>query len=176
MGTSLLCGLLNAHSKIECHFEMFAAQNIDIDKNITRWKQQAAESELIWGNKMPLEKFWSNDWKNKDIVSLVDDFKIIWMIRRFDMWARRNKERSEKWAMFNNNFKGGQKVYWAIRNKKPDGIIQVSFEDLLLRTTIELMRICNFLGIAYEEQMISQGTLNTGHGSYNYGQILKDKV
>ena len=50
-------------------------------------------------------------------------------------------------------------IYWAMREREPRGIIAVSFEDLCLRPFVELARICRFLDIAYNKDML-KGTAN----------------
>ena len=160
-GTSLLRGLVNAHSRIECGFELFGD-----------WQAAAKECKpLIWGNKQPLEKLWSHNWQDKDIRQLIDHFKIIWIVRRYGKWKKNQKR-----AYAETNWQKGRALYWAMRNHKPTGIMEVSFEDLLLRPEPELRRVCAFLHIRYERRMLRDGVNDTGHNSYNYGQILLEKI
>ena len=170
-GTSLLRGLMNAHSGIECGFEVYDKEVEHHPKNSgdnpyrwCDWKKSATESELLWGNKMPLERLWRFGKTDTDIEKLIDDYLIIWIVRRIDRWNRP----VEGWNR-------GRSVYWGMRNRKPDRIIEVSFEDLLLRTRSELTRICDFLGVLFEHGMLD-GVSDTGHRKYNYGKILPEKV
>jgi len=162
-GTSLLRGLLNAHSRIECGFEIWG----DIEK----WCASARAQQLIWGNKIPLEQFWSHKWQHSDIKKLIKHFKIIWIVRRYNKWKKRQIQ-----AYAIENWQKSRKLYWAMRNADPQGIIEVSFEDLLLRPESELRRVCAFLHIRYERRMLRDGVKDTGHKMYNYGQIITDKI
>lgn len=161
-GTSLLRGLLNAHSQITCGFEI-----------IGEWEKNAAECKTpIWGNKQPLERLWgAHKLKDDEIIEFIDDYLIIWIVRRFEKWIKNQKPHHAE-----ANWQRGRAIYWAMRNRRPERIIEVSFEDLLLRTVDELWRICNFLHVSYEQRMLRTGTAQTGHKSFNYGRILTEKV
>ena len=159
-GTSLLRGLLNAHSKIQCGFELWGD-----------WKQDAAKCKLIWGNKQPLERFWSDKWEHDEIKEIIEYFKVIWIVRRYPKWKKNQKN-----AYAETQWQKGRALYWAMRNSKPTDIIEISFEDLLLRPEAELRRVCTFLHIRYERAMLREGVNDTGHKMYNYGQIILDKV
>ena len=162
-GTSLLRGLLNAHSRIECGFEIWGG--------IESWTKSAKDCKQIWGNKQPLQKMWSHGMQHADIKELIDHFLIIWIVRRYDKWKK-----NQKAAYAIENWEKGRKLYWAIRNHKPSGIMEISFEDLLLRPEPELRRVCAFLHIRYERRMLREGVNDTGHKQYNYGQIMLDRI
>jgi len=170
-GTSLLRGLLNAHNEIDCGFEAWAVKNKDIDGNLAKWAQIAKEHDKIWGNKIPLEMFWSNHWPDEKITEIGKSFLVLWIVRRYPKWIKKQESRKAE-----QNWIKGRAIYWAIRNGRPDAVIEVSFEDLLLRTESELRRICDFLHIGYEQQMLLNGLNNTGHAKFNYGKILTEKV
>ena len=74
-----------------------------------------------------------------------------------------------------DNWNFAHDVYWLMREHKPEDIIRVSFEDLLLRTNIELFRICDLLGVLFQTQMLN-GTMNTGHRAYNQSSINVERV
>ncbi len=170
-GTSLLRGLLNAHPEMEVLFEDNKGGGTKIPEGeIQRWIKLSNESDLIWANKVPLEQFISRGWTDEDIVSLAEHFKIVWLIRRFSKYWKGKAE-----GVYRKNWQWSQDLYWMIREKYPDRIIQVSFEDLLLRTAMELRRICNFLGVRYKANMLN-GTNDTGQGSYNQATINQEKV
>ena len=63
-----------------------------------------------------------------------------------------------------------------MRNAYPEKIIEVSFEDLLLRPEPELRRVCAFLHLRYERRMLREGVNNTGHRLYDYGKIMLDRI
>lgn len=160
-GTSLLRGFLNSHSKVECCFEHWGD-----------WQDQASKCKYeVWGNKQPLERFWSYKWEDSQIVDLIDDYLIIWIVRRYDKWLKKQVSRKAE-----ANWQRGRGIYWAIRNRKPDRVIEVAFEDLLLRPEAELRRVCDFLHVGYEQRMLRDGVHKTGHKSFNYGRIILDKV
>ncbi len=163
-GTSLLRGILNAHSDVHCCFEVAG----DIDK----WLDMASECvEPVWGNKKPLEQLWGHKWGHGDIKKIGKYFKVIWIVRRYEKWK---KNQTPVYAKA--NWKKGRKLYWSMRHQRPRGIIEVSFEDLLLRPIPEVRRICAFLHIRYQKQMLRDGPGATGHTMYNYGEIKTDRV
>ena len=159
-GTSLMRGLVNAHSRVDCAFEAWGD-----------WKAEAKKTKLLWGNKQPLERFWSQQWGHAEIKNLIDDFLIIWIVRRYKKWKKNQVK-----AYAEANWQKGRQLYWAMRNTHPERIIEISFEDLLLRPESELRRVCAFLHIRYERGMLLNGLNDTGHRSYNYGEILTAKV
>ena len=173
-GTSLLRGLLNAHSKLEVLFEENKTGRIKTPEGeIEHWKALAKKAEingLIWANKVPIEQLISRGWADEDVLELAEQFKMVWLIRRFSKYWKGRAE-----GVYRKNWDWSLSLYWLIREAHPDRIIQVSFEDLLLRTTAELRRICNFLDVKYEAGML-KGTMDTGLGSYNQGEINKGKV
>jgi hypothetical protein len=62
-----------------------------------------------------------------------------------------------------------------MRERYPDRIIQVSFEDLVLRPADELHRICRFLDVEYELGML-EGTQDTGLNVYNQAGFNVERV
>lgn len=170
-GTSLLRGLLNAHTQLEVLFEENkGGREKPAEKEIAHWVELSEKSDLKWANKVPLEQFISRGWSDDDIISLSDYFKLVWLIRRFSRYWK-----GKAHGVYEKNWHWSQALYWRIREKYPDRIIQVSFEDLLLRTEIELHRICVFLDIEYEATML-EGTNDTGQGSYNQATINQEKI
>ena len=173
-GTSLLRGLLNAHSQMEVLFEENKSGRIKTpEEEIEHWKALAKKAEsngLIWANKVPIEQFVSRGWTDENVLALAEQFKMVWLIRRFSKYWKGRAE-----GVYRKNWEWNQSLYWQIREKHPERIIQVSFEDLLLRTASELRRICNFLDVKYEANML-KGTTDTGLGSYNQATINREKV
>jgi hypothetical protein len=177
-GTSLLRGLLNAHSKIECLFECWGKE-CDRTKQFEMaeyqadyWLEIAAKSDLLWGNKLPVEQFITRKWEPGSMARLIDDFKIVWIVRRFSMYC---KDFKRKHDLYLKNWNFAREVYWKMRERKPDKIINVSFEDLLLRPETELLRICDFLGVVFEMAML-HGTTDTGASRYNQAKINVERV
>lgn len=173
-GTSLLRGLLNAHSKIDCMFENKGSTKAgDVEGSMQKWNVLIANSHpQIWGNKMPVEQFVTRGWNTNMVVDLIDDFKIIWLVRRFSKYHKKGRASPD---LYRRNWDWANEIYWLMREKRPRRVIRVSFEDLLLRTVIELRRICVFLGIRYEPTML-KGTRDTGLGRYDQAIINKEKV
>ena len=174
-GTSLLRGLLNAHSKMTVLFEDKPGGTPD--NEIDRWIDKAKDAEtkgLIWANKRPLEQFNSCKWEGKNYVELAKYFKIIWIVRRFSKYIK-PQTKQPYIPEYKKNWKRLKSFYWLTREAYPAGVIQVSFEDLLLRTVIELKRMCRFIGVQYESAM-NQGTLNTGYKRFDQKTINIEKI
>jgi hypothetical protein len=49
---------------------------------------------------------------------------------------------------------------YAIKQRSPDRILVVSFEDLVLDPTVTILRVCDFLGLAFEDRMLAGHKLN----------------
>jgi hypothetical protein len=170
-GTSLLRGLLNAHPVLHVMFEFGRGSKCGAVEEIESWKIQAEKCSLIWGNKIPLEQFISRGWGSDDVHNIIDDFKVIWLFRRYSKYHKNNNPHDE----YTKNWKWAQSLYWEHRELSPENVIQLSFEDLLLRTEDELKRVCGFIGIEYDSVMLT-GTNDTGFNKYNQGGINKGKV
>jgi len=157
-GTSLLHGLISHNSACCVDYEYFRYKH-DVRKAIISWQDKAKKTKLIWGNKIPYEQFITSKpkWEEEDIVKLIDLFKIVFIQRRFTMYAKQNSS-DVKYKVYWNN--ANYNVYWAMREYKPDKIIAVSFEDLCLRPRAEVNRICDFLGIPFEYEEMIKGTIN----------------
>jgi hypothetical protein len=170
-GTSLLRGLLNAHSRIECLFEHKGGDQVGYPPGeLETWLSMAHDADDIWGNKIPIEQFITRHYEDADILKLAEHFKIIWLIRRFSRyWKGKNEEGYKK------NWEWSQHLYWEIRELWPTRIIQVNFEDLVIRPAVELRRICGFLKVRYEKTMI-EGTLDTGYKVYDQAGINMERA
>jgi len=178
-GTSLLRGLLNAHSQMEVAFELWNPKQKDqVEMNLENWQKLAGEKKdkgLVWGNKIPLEQFITLGWTDEDILGLSVYFKIIWITRRYSKYFKKPTRNTNKRLMYENNWARSNDLFWKFREKDPKCIIQVSFEDLLLHTWVELLRLCVFIGVGYEPFMID-GTKDTGHNQYQHDRILIEKL
>jgi len=173
-GTSLMRGLLNAHSRIVCAFEV-KGSNVagDVKGTLKAWDVLAQiNNGNLWGNKMPIEQFKTRAWSTDQVVSLSDKYKIIWIVRRFSMYHKKGFATED---VYRENWNWAQELYWAMRERHPETVIRVSFEDLLLRPVIELKRLCVFLGIRYEATMLN-GTKDTGLGKYDQPTINKGRI
>lgn len=172
-GTSLLRGLINAHSKCQVLFEHKghrpddnARKYLGPDMELERWLELSKITEnggYLWGNKVPIEQFKTRGYNTQQVVRLIDYFKIVFIRRRWSRYYKKGRAREETYLEF---WDWWSEVYRAMREKRPDMVIRLSFEDLLLRTEMELKRICDFLEIDYEPEML-KGTMDTGLASYN---------
>jgi len=191
-GTSLLRGLLNAHSKMDVKFEMFSGSDNKhlIEREFREWeidREEVEEKGLIWGNKVPLEKFRNCKWSDEDLLRILDEgYRVIWLSRRFTKYVKpQTKGRYTKdfkpldlnsvVAQYREIWEWSQSLYWKFREEMPDRVINVSFEDLLLRPDVELMRMCIFLDEHFETEML-RGTMDTGFKKYNQDNININKV
>jgi hypothetical protein len=159
-GTSFTQRRLTRHSKIECLFEAKLgggehAPEAETEHYI-KLRDDADSRGMVWGNKIPIEQFETRRYSDDDIVSLSDHFFVIWLRRR---WSRYFKQSHAHHAYYRGHWDRAGRVYWMIREKCPENIIQVSWEDLLLRPVIELVRICAVLGVDYEPEMNDEAIL-----------------
>ena len=172
-GSSLFRGLMNMHSQIDCEFENFTDNNVT--EQITKWKNKRDDCKIIYGNKVPLEQFLGRGWTDEDIIKIADEgFYILWLQRRFSRYneVTNNEIQTQE---YKKNWDAGRTLYWKLKEKFPTQVLEISFEDLLSQTEIELIRVCYFLGINYEEKML-QGCNYTGFKKYNQGTINKERI
>ena len=156
-GTSLLQSLLNHHLKVECKYEWFKnTSKKDVEGCLDLWIEAANSHDKIWGNKIPLEQFFNAEWTNEDITNLINPFYIIFIQRRFSMYAKQNHNNSAYQGWWE---RANEEIYWSMREAEPSKIIAVSFEDLCIRPYVELLRICKFLDVKYNKDMM-KGTDN----------------
>lgn len=187
-GTSLLRGLLNSHSQIDVRFESF--EKLSIDRDFMEWEKDRSETEkrgLMWGNKIPLEQFRNNEWRDDDLLRILyEGYKVLWLSRRFTKYVKpqtrgrymkdfKPVDFNSAVAQYREMWEWSQSLYWRFREEMPDRVMQISFEDLLLRPDVELTRICIFLNIHFESGML-RGTMDTGYGKYDQGTINVSKV
>lgn len=164
-GTSLLRGLLNAHSQIECAFEKVTKEK-SFESAESFWKAEKHKSNALWwGNKIPFEQFITAGWSDDEIKKIPDaGYYIIWIVRRFTRYS--HKTVGHRLNTYMANWDRAQKLYFEIKDAYPKIIVMVSFEDLILRPEAELKRICAFLNIKYEIGMLN-GTKDTGFKKYS---------
>lgn len=170
----MLRGLINGHPDCICEFENWKKAD-SIKANIKYWGERAKKVKENWGCKIPVEQFASYEWKVLDVAALVDYFKIVFILRRYSKYKKKNSLRQ----YYKAHWQFCQEIYWEARERDPKSVIAVSYEDLLLRPQIELMRICSFLDISYSDKAITsmlQGLVDTGHPKYNYGELKTEKV
>ncbi len=175
-------GLLNAHSQCQVLFEHRGHRPGDNtrtyvgpDKELEYWLELAeitGNGGFVWGNKVPIEQFITRGYSTEDAVRLIEHFKIIFIRRR---WSRFYKVGRAPKEVYLRNWDWWSEIYRAMREKYPDRVIRLSFEDLVLRPEIELKRICYFLEIDYESDML-KGTMDTGLSNYDQEGFNLEKV
>ena len=163
-GTSCTQRLLNAHSRIECLFENKGTHGEPrADFDLAEWvrlSKEAEEKGVIWGNKEPIEQFVTRAYTAEHIERLSDFFKVIWLVRRFSRYDKPGVVWATLGGITKFTYKEmwdwARERYWACKDKHPETVMSVSWEDLLLRPEIELTRICSFLDVSYEPTMLSE--------------------
>lgn len=166
-GTSLLRGFLHSHSKCQVKFEQW--------NTIDNWLLEAKELNnkgFIFGNKLPVEQFETQQKENDFVLDIVKHFRIIWIQRRYSKYAHGQPHLDH----YKKHWERSRVMFWLAKEEKPSCVIKVSFEDLLLWTKAELYRLCAFLDIDYEEDMLENGPTHTGHNQYSYSGVLLNKV
>ena len=172
-GTSLLRGLLNAHSKIDCTFENIQREK-SFEENNAAWSKLRDESSALrWGNKVPYEQFLTGKWGETELCKIAEHYKIIWIVRRFTRYSHNAK--GQRLETYRTNWIKAQELYFNIKDGHPDTVIMVSFEDLILRPVAEMRRICDFLNVDFENTMLN-GTMHTGFSKYNQSNINIEKL
>lgn len=174
-GTSLLRGLLHAHPDLYIDFEFGRTLNMVPEDELMEWvDKRTNHTPLIWGNKVPIEQFITRKWSDANIVSIIDYFKVIWLFRRYSKYIK-PQTKGKALNTYKKNWEWGQSLYWGMRERDPYSVIQVSFEDLLLRPDIELTRICQFIDIKFIGEML-KGTMDTGYKKYDQEGLDVSKV
>ena len=160
-GTSLLHGCMVKHPQVQCHYEWFENRT-NPEKQMKQWTEDSRKVESIgqlWGCKVPYEQFVTSsaNWTLEEITSLIDYFKILFIQRRYSMYAKKDAHREN----FRTWWEGANfHLYWAMREKAPERILLISYETLVLQPQAELFRICRFLGIRFEYEEMKKGTAN----------------
>ena len=174
-GNAILHGLLNAHSRIECLYQWDGGLKKQKNRYL-QWEpwieaaQIAEKKGRTWGNDAGYQPMLHETRGSvaNELIQHIRYFKIIWCFRRLGGLGEKHHRSvaSQEKALA---------TYWEVKDAAPHRIIMVSFEDILLRTQSELRRICDFLQVRHEREMI-QGLKKTGNPCFNYGRIVLDKV
>lgn len=177
-GTSLLMALLDTHSKLEVASEFASAKNLkDVTRNmvdrVESFRQAClAEAERhpdkIWGNKILTDQVCALSGGAPDPGFDVLDYffnqvfpsiKVVFILRDGRACVRSKVNRAGH--TFESACKGWNQsieVYKYVL-KYPRRYLTVKFEDLLVEPPATLRRITDYLGVPYEEAMVS-GTNN----------------
>lgn len=193
-GTSMLRGLLNAHPKLEVGNEWQGRRRDARDyfqwENWIDASNETARKNLIWGNKLvfqPILSYSRGRSIAREIIAHIPYFQIIWIFRRpgqlkpigpkeyAQLLPLGKKKGMNRHPRSYQDQERALSEYWLVKDAYPHRVIMVSFEDVIFRPESELRRICDFLGIEYEEEMF-EGLNDTGNPCWDYGRILLEKL
>ena len=179
-GTSLLAGLLDAHSKLTVRQEFAAApflmgldrsQPMASDEAARAFReacaQEAGRQANIWGNKITTEQLdllinGEDPRSYFEMLSgfLFKDLHIIYIIRdpRTCVWSKMQRSGCD---FETGRARYRRSIYWHRLLQERDGvqITEMRFEKLILDPEKELRFLCHHLDIAFEQKMLS-GTSN----------------
>jgi len=173
-GSSLLQSILNKHSEVIVMFEQYSKS----PDYFTLWIEEKYEHEkrgVTFGIKNPVEVLINNNWPEEKILEISDYFFVIWNLRKFSGYLDSAKRRStfihpkakEFWDKSNE-------LYWKVRERHPDKLLSLNFEELVTYPKREIIRMCDFLNIEFEPEM-----LDVKHNDklrYSNGKILAEKA
>ncbi len=152
-GTSILTSLLDSHPTITCKFEWKFKH-----PEYNEWFNDREKSFDTWGNKHTIEKLCSNGWRESDLIDLADNWHIISIERKYSSYRARFFSRAVGLCKYAEEINDSPKFWWhmnnriyyAQREKAPDRVLRVSFEDFVLRQVAETARILSFLEVEYD--------------------------
>lgn len=181
-GTSLLAGLLDYHPELEVGFEYYSAACLmgtgflymgpdlfhhRVTAFVTACCQIANQfPNSLWGNKITTEQIYGLQEHNRvnplskiDILSeffsdYLRDIKIVFILRDgrtcVNSKVQRTGQSMEKAC---ERWKFSVKCYNFFCNNHFNNIC-IRYEDLLLNPQITLTKVCNFLSISYQPEML----------------------
>lgn len=187
-GTSLISGLLDYHSQLDVGLELFSAaclmgkdfssEGADLfdrrtDRFISRCNDKAQRSAALWwGNKITTEQIYGLEDANilhphNDIDVLEGFFckklqhiKILFILRDARSCIRSKANRTgQPLQQAAQRWKYSVQCYRFLRTRHANNLC-ITFEDLLKSPEATLRSVCDFLGVAYESDMLS-GTQNS---------------
>lgn len=184
-GTSLLAGILDAHSHLEVAYEAFTTSHLmgqglcgalkdnyffRVGAFLHECEQQARQHpERYWGNKITTEHLKAlsrhNAVADQAPVEIVEEFfqcslggqKIIFILRDgrscIDSKVRRTGQDIQVAC---NRWRFSVAVLRWLRESGREFLL-VRFEDLLADAPSEVRRVCDYLGVPFEDGMIRDG-------------------
>lgn len=184
-GTSLLTGLLDAHSQLEVGFEQHADECLRgkaleenhntmffdrasafIENNIASAR---ASAKPVWGNKITTEQLGGlnkHNIYNAPPIDVLDTFfnqmvpglKIIYLLRDGRACiASKLKRTPQSLEQACNGWKYGVGIYEFLQTRPQTLLLR--FENLVQDPVAILTRCCEFIGVPFEEAML-RGTMN----------------
>ncbi len=187
-GTSLLAGILDAHSQLEIAFEQFATaylmgQELADEKAQNYYERTRAFLEAcnnaaqqhtahIWGNKITTEQLRAlqkhNAVEGNRQIDLLHEFfqntmagkKIVFILRdgRSCVMSKVNRTDSD-FAWACSRWIFSARVYRYLQERKGDWHT-LKYEDLVADPEATTRRICEFLGLTFEPAMLTDGPNN----------------
>lgn len=178
-GTSLLAGMLDAHTKLEVAFEKFSydflmAQNMgDLEDTLEnrinafedKSSQLAAKSSKIWANKITTEQICALDEKTpgKGVSSFVEQVlkgrKTIFILRDGRTCVKSKMTRTGQ--DYNTALKRWKDAValWQ-RLESLENTFSIKFEDLVKNPRENAAELCSFLDVPFDLKMLN-GTANS---------------
>ena len=182
-GTSLLAGVLDAHSELEIGFERFAVDMLlgkkvkpprggVFDARVDAFteaciKEAARYPDQTWGNKITTEQLLALRAHNKDVdepIDVVDAFfrrldgvRVIFILRDGRTCVRSKMARTgQTLESACRLWLQSVEVYRYLAERHPDRHI-LKYEDLLAEPEATTSAMCDFLGIEYQPAMLAGG-------------------
>jgi hypothetical protein len=182
-GTSLLAGLLDYHSELEVGFELFSVPNLlgqelhpqdseifheRVTAFVSACRQEANRYPTAqWGNKITTEQIHGLEDHNlanpQSKVEILDAFfndylkhvKVIFVLRDGRACVNSKVRRTGQPIMTAcERWRYSVQCYKFLSNRHANNVC-VRFEDILLHPQTVLTRVCGFLGISYEQEMLN---------------------
>lgn len=192
-GTSLMGSLLDAHPQLWVGLEeqvmaQLLAPQGNLDQRLRAFNKACRKLALpvyphSWGNKITTEQL---DLALRDegaagrerlYRKLIRSKKVIFILRdgRSCVQAKLNRTRlSEKQAV--ENYRQSVVWYRYLQQKHGKDLCSVRFEDLVLKPKEELSKLCEFLGLAYDQQMLKGPQTNRMGEQYRQAKIDPQKA
>jgi len=203
-GTSLLMALLDSHSKLEVASEFatqshlmgrgFNCQTSDIfSERVTAFHLECVErakqtSNMVWGNKITTEQLLGlEDHNSLNIDNQIDimrsffldvykDYKKIFILRdgRSCVSSKVNRT-GQSMSMACKRWNYSVSVYQFL-NTFDENSTSVKFEYLLKRPDAELNKICKFLDLEFEDEMLNGVLSDKLMPEYQHGGFITEKA
>ncbi|UZD66503.1 sulfotransferase family protein [Marinobacter sp. AN1] len=169
-GTTLLCRMLTAHPDVFVKNELPVrsvftkdATREDIERNISHFVKKQYGDDIAGLLQRERKKIWG--LKDPELTHYLDPLKQFLPEARFivitrDPRAVVNSYIENKWGLGTNAYTGAHR--WreeveeqlAFEAELPDNVLRLRYEDLVLDPTQSLEKVCDFLGIAFEQSMM----------------------
>lgn len=203
-GTSLLMALLDAHSKLEVASE-FATQShlmgrdfecigSDIyQERVNAFNEKCLEraslaNDKIWGNKITTEQIFGLEDHNKEnlkkpinilecffLESFKEKKKIFILRDGRNCVSSKVKRTGQPMQQACDRWNYSVSMYEFLKNKD-DNSLSLKFENLVNAPERELRKICTFLDIEFETEMLKGVSSNKLMPEYQHGEFVSSKA